>query len=149
MMLDMDRGGLGPEADARTGEVYGVMFEVGGDDSVITFVALADDTTSMYVSTGAAIIGAGPHESVARANRHLLDVVESHLAEIPPSDQTALPADGTWTFRALTNHGRRAVDVSKVDLRPGHPLWDVYRAAHGLITQIRILDETRPPWPDR
>jgi hypothetical protein len=57
----LDRSGLGPDADARTGQVWGVMFEMGQLNGTVTFVALADNTTSMYTSTGGGMIGAGFH----------------------------------------------------------------------------------------
>jgi hypothetical protein len=147
-IFDFDRGGLGPEADGWTGQVWGVMFETGRSGGTVTFLALADNTTSMYTSVGGGIIGAGFHESVAAANRVLLDVVQAHLAELPLTDQTALPGSGEWIVRAFTDNGIRAVAVAEADFRPGHPLWDVYRAAQDLITQLRLLDEarsTRPP----
>jgi hypothetical protein len=99
-----------------------VVFEIGGPDGSLTFVALADNTTSMYTSKGGGIIGAGGHQLVAEANRRLLDVAEAHLADIPPAEDTASPGDGRWIIRVLTDSGPRAVDVSEQDLKRGHPV---------------------------
>jgi hypothetical protein len=146
-IFDLDRSALGHEVDARTGQVWGVMFELGHKGGSATFVALADNTTSMYTSTGGGIIGAGFHESVAAANRHLRAVVEAHLADLQPTDQTALPGDGEWILRAFTDGGTRAAVADEADLWPGHPMWDVYGAAQGLITALRLLDEARSAQP--
>jgi hypothetical protein len=143
MLLDMNADALNLDP-SRRGPVWGVMIEFGVDDATVTLVGLADDTTSLYTSTGGGMIGAGFHEQVAVATRNLLSVVTAHLPDIPRSDDQSLPADGRWVIRALTDSGHHAVNVAEPNLRSGqHPLSPVYRAAHGVITELRLLDEAR------
>lgn len=52
---------LGLVAGAPT-EAWGVLMETAYPDAVVTLVALADGTTSLYFSNGGGIIGAGAHD---------------------------------------------------------------------------------------
>jgi hypothetical protein len=143
MILDMDVQTLALDP-AQRGPVWGVLIEFGVGDETVTLVALADDTTSLYTSTGGGIIGAGFHDQVAVATRNLISVVTAHLHDIPRSDDDSLPTDGRWIMRALTDAGRHSTNVAESELRDGqHPLSAVYHAAHGVITELRLLDEAR------
>lgn len=142
-ILDMQAYELGLDP-SRRGPVWGVMVELGAANGTATLVALADDTTSLYTSNGGGIIGAGFHENVAIATRNLLSTVTACLHDIPRSDDDSLPADGRWVIRALTDTGRHAANVAEPILHDGrHPLSAVYHAAHGVLTQLRLLDEAR------
>ena len=107
--------------------------------------ALADGTTSLYVSTGSGIIGGGFHQAVADATRAFLACVEEHLAELrPDTDDAALPGTSRVIIRALTYQGRLAAEAAEDDLGHGrHSLSPVFHAGHQVITQLRIIDEAR------
>ena len=107
--------------------------------------ALADGTTSLYVSTGSGIIGGGFHQAVADANRAFLTCLAEHLTELrPDTDDAALPG----TSRVMTYQDRLAAEAAEDDLGHGrHSLSPVFHAGHQVITQLRIIDEasTRKP----
>jgi hypothetical protein len=48
-----------------------LLMETGYDKAIVSLVAIADETVSLYVSNGGGIIGAGQHESVREAARRL------------------------------------------------------------------------------
>jgi hypothetical protein len=124
-------------------DVWGVMMETGHDRGTSTLVGLADGTTSLYLSSGGGIIGGGQHAQVAAATRALLVAAQRRLPELPESDGDALPATDRVAIRALTCAGRRSVEADEDDLGYGrHPLSELFLAAHAVITELRLIEES-------
>jgi hypothetical protein len=96
-----------PPAPQRP-HVVGVMMETGYPQAVVSLVAFADGTTSLYFSTGGGIIGAGQHDVVYAAAQEFLDAAEAHLAEFAPADATPPPDEGRGTI--LRPHRRWHLD---------------------------------------
>jgi hypothetical protein len=118
--------------------------ETGYPHGAATLVCLADGTTSLYTSTGGGIIGGGEHEAVALANAALLAVLEEHLPEMAPSTAASLPAPGRTVIQALTYDGRRVFEAAEEELGEGRSTMSgVFYAAHDVITQLRLIDESR------
>ena len=59
-------------ATAGPTDLWGVLMETGYSSGVATLVALADDTVSLYYSTGGGAIGLGPNDGPRRAAQLLL-----------------------------------------------------------------------------
>lgn len=55
-------------------EVWAVLMETGYPDAIVTLVAIADGTVSIYFSNGGGIIGLGQHAGPARAAKSFLGV---------------------------------------------------------------------------
>jgi hypothetical protein len=142
LSLDPAEAGLAPSPALP--RVYGAVVDMGYPRATATLVGLADGTTSLYLSSGGGFIGAGEHEQVAAATRALLGVLERHLDDLPADTELPVPVHGRVVLRALTFGGQRAVDAAQGDLESGrHPLSTVYRAAHDVITQLRLIEESR------
>jgi len=140
LSLDPSSGGVAPSADLP--RVYGLLMDTTYPNGSATLVAIADRTTSLYWSVGGGIIGAGEHERVARVNRQLLVVAESHLELFERSDATSLPALGRVRITALTYAGRLVVEASEDDLgHHRHPAAPLFHAAHAVITAVRETSE--------
>jgi hypothetical protein len=140
LTLDPSSAGIAPSADLP--RLYGLLMDMTYPNGSATLVAIADRTTSLYWSTGGGIIGAGRHERVARANRQLLRVAESHLDLFERSDATSLPALGQVRITALTYAGRLVVETPEDDLgHRRHPASPVFHAAHAVITAVRETSE--------
>lgn len=143
-ILDLDPAAAGLAASPELPTVWGLLMETGYPGGVATLVALADGTTSLYLSTGGGVIGGGEHRQVAAATRRLLGIVERHLGQMPPSADTGLPAVGRVALRALTYQGRHGAEAAEDDLGyQRHPLWPVFHAAHDVITELRLIEESR------
>jgi hypothetical protein len=137
---------------APTGElpqVYGVVVETGHPGAVVTLVAMLDGTTSLYLSTGGGMIGAGEHPQVAAATHRLLESAQEHLTRLGddalrPSTSTSLPAEGQVMLHVLTYGGRLAATAAERELvRHRHQLSALFYAADDVMTQLRLLDEAR------
>ncbi len=117
--------------------------DMGYSQGTATLVALADGTTSLYTSTGGGFVGGGFHQAVATATRSFLANLERHLPLLTPDPDAALPAEGRVIIRALTYTGRLAAEGPEDDLGHGrHPLSPVFHAAHRVITELRLIDES-------
>ena len=64
-------------------------------EAVMTLVALADGTTSLYFSNGGGMIGGGEHPRVAAATRRLVDVAARFLTVLSPATDFPLPPAGS------------------------------------------------------
>jgi hypothetical protein len=142
--LGPDEVGLDPSPELP--RVWGLVMDTGFSESTATLVALADGTTSLYLSHGGGIIGGGTLPPVAAATQRLLKAVESQLHLMPdraPGDG-GTPGDGRVVLRALTYAGPRVVEANEDDLGyRRHPLSDVFHAAHEVISELRQVEQAR------
>ena len=128
-----------PELDV----VWGALVEIGLDNGSVTFVSLADGTTSMYTSTGGGVIGAGAHDGPARASRRLLVALQAQLDLLPQADACPLPGPDGVAFVVLTYDGRRRVESNTARLaKRSDPLHGLWLAANSVITEIRLHSGT-------
>jgi hypothetical protein len=119
--------------------------ETGYPRGTATLMALADGTTSLYLSTGGGIIGGGFHQAVAAATQSFLAELEHQLLKLRPDPSDALPATGQVIIRALTYTGRMSAEASEDDLGHGrHQLSQLFHAAHRVITELRLIEEASP-----
>jgi hypothetical protein len=143
-ILDLDPAEVSFTPTPDLPDVFGVVMEIGHGGGVATLVALRGGMTSLYFSTGGGMIGGGEHPQVAAATQVLIRTAQAHLASVPASTDTALPAAGRVVLRVLTYGGRRALEAGDDELVAGeHPLSPVFYAADDVITQLRLLDEAR------
>jgi hypothetical protein len=125
------------------GRALGVLMDMGYDTAVVTVMGLADGTTSMYVSNGGGMLGMGENPNAAAASKRWVEIAESAL-DLPEATDDALPDDGVIRFNILTTGLRLAAEATETELREGgHPLSALYVAGQNVITEIRIVDETR------
>jgi hypothetical protein len=118
--------------------------EMGYRNGAATLVALGDGTTSLYLSSGGGIIGAGAHDQVAAATQQFLAVVDDHLPLLTADVDSGVPAAGRVIIRALTGQGWSGAGAPEDDLGRGpHPLSAVFRAGHGVITELRMIAESQ------
>lgn len=126
------------------GGVWGVVMETGYPDAVATLVAVADGTVSLYFSNGGGIIGLGAQEGPRRASRELLEFAPSFVDSFAPTAKYPLPrreqvAFYLFTFSGILTAGAAESELSALD----HKFHPLFRKAHALITEIRLIDEKR------
>lgn len=131
--------GAGLVAPPEHPSVCGVVVDIPSEGGFATVVALTDNTTSMYTSTGGGTIGAGTHASVAAATRRLLLVAEEHLGGFEHQDDPALPAPGVVRIHALNASGGRHADIPDKAFwgREPHTLTPLISSVQGVITAMR------------
>lgn len=126
-------------------EPWGVAIDIGFDEeAAATVISLADGTTSLYTTTGGGIVGGGEHEAVSAASRDLVEAAARHVEDVVRRDDTDLPGPGNVTIWLRIGDERFARTVPEADLMSGEsPLATLYATGHGVITQLRLLDDSR------
>ena len=143
-ILNLDPSEITMDGSLAGRTVRGALMEMGYPNGTATLVSLGDGTTSLYVSSGGGIIGAGAHTRVVTATQRFLAAVDDHLTLLAPDEDPGVPAAGRVVIRALTGQGRYSAAAQEDDLGRGlHPLSAVFRAGHGVLTELRMIDESR------
>jgi len=143
--LNLDPASIGLSPTADLPRVVGVVMDMTYPNGGATLVAIADNTTSLYTSTGGGTIGGGDHASVAAVNRQLLTTSEAELDRFRAADRVELPRVGGVRITVLTYAGRRTIEARADDLGEGrHPASAVFHAAHEVIHALQMIDG-RPP----
>jgi hypothetical protein len=123
-------------------QVWAVMMETGYPEAVITLVAIADGTVSLYFSNGGGIIGIGQHEGPRKACLELIASSQGFLKQTTITKTFPLPSTGKTRFYFLTLKGIRTVEFKEDDLGNNMlPLSPLFYKAQEVITQARIFDE--------
>jgi hypothetical protein len=134
--------GLYPTADLPT--VWGLLAETGYSNGISTLVMLADGTTSLYFSSGGGFIGCGEHQQVAEASLHCLRTTERYTDRMEKVETMPLPVPGQVNFYALTYRGVLRARLDEQILAQGqHPLSGLFYASQAVLTQVRLLEESK------
>lgn len=138
--------GLG---SANCPSVWGVMMESGFPQLVVSLVALADGSVSVYMSDGGSIIGCGLHPAARLAAEQLIAVAQPFALRGEPAADTSLPPQGFTYFYLLTSTGLRRMEIPTAELNEDtSELAGLYTAGRHLIDTIEacgaghdLLDE--------
>jgi hypothetical protein len=131
--------GITPSAEAPA---WGVLMESRLESGSMTLVAIADGSTSLYLSNGGGFIGAQGYESVRRANTAWLTQVNQYLEHLKTCETFPVPEPAHTVFYVLTDSGILCGGALENDLGYGrHPLSPVFHAGHEVITQLRLASE--------
>jgi len=143
--LDLDPAEFGFEPTPDLPRVFGAVVDLWYPPTWVSVVGFIDGTTSLYTGTGGGMLGAGEHESAARATRQLLAGFEGALDAFQEDSGTATPGQGMVVFHALTYAGRRRAAAPRDELEAArHPLAVLFFLTHDVITELRLLDQNKP-----
>ncbi len=142
MILSADASAM--ERKRAGDHVLGVVIDWSVGGNFATFVAMADGTSSMYLSSGGGTIGAGGRPGIDAAAERLLGLADAHVEEFQPASVTD-PAEGRVAYWVLTRSGLRKLehDAGGPPPRPSF-LAELADAFQEYVTQFRLLDEARP-----
>lgn len=103
-----------PKPPAEHGDVYGMVVDIPQGGGYVTLVAMSDTSTSMYVSNGGGIIGAGEkHPAVAHASRAVLVRAQHCLNNFVAETSNNLPPSGIVRFHLLTESQKLCLDITE------------------------------------
>lgn len=130
-------------AEAVDAPVFAVLMETGYAQAVASLVGVVDGSTSLYLSNGGGVLGAGEHAHVAEATRGWLDVCRRQIGQLSPTVEALPPPEvGMTQFLAVTPHGLVAAGAPEQELGAGkHALSPLFHAGQSVLTQLRLLDE--------
>ena len=138
MALGAPNQGL-PAPSVDHPDVSGLVVDIPAQGGFATVIAMTDNTTSMYTSTGGGTIGAGEHAAVAAATQRLLDEVQRNLGLFEAHDDADLPAAGFVRLHVLAPSVGRHADVPEDAFwgRADHELTPVIAAVQDVVSAIR------------
>lgn len=143
-ILNLDPAEIRIDGSLAGRRVRGALMDMGYPNGAATLVALGDGTTSLYLSSGGGIIGAGAHDQVATAAQRFLAAVDDHLDLLTADVDSGVPAAGRVIIRALTDQGWSGAEAPEDDLGRGpHPLSAMFHTGHGVLTELRLIAESQ------
>jgi len=144
MALSVTAADLKLEPIEARPHVWGVLMELGYPEAVATLAVFADGTSSLYISTGGGVIGAGEHKAVREEAEKLLSVTETHVADFERAAETPYPKPGRVRFYVRTFRTTLTAEADEQDLgHLRHKLSPVFHAGHAVITQMRLISDRR------
>lgn len=121
--------------------VWAVLMETGHEGAVVTVVAVAEGTASLYFSNGGGMIGLGEHEHVRTAALALVKGAEVQLEHMKRTGKFPVPMPGQTIFYVVTPEGVFTYSAKEDDLGNNRDkLSPLFYEGHELITQMRIAD---------
>ena len=118
--------------------VWGMLMETAYPEAVATLFAIGDGTTSLYLSTGGGVIGAGAYVPVRVAAEAFVAAAEQHLDAFEPTFDAPPPPLGRVRFYARTFDGTFTAEAGERELADAeHPLAPLYASGQALLTAVR------------
>ena len=131
--------GLNPIAKDK---VYGIVSEMDMEGTTVTVVTFLTGDTSVYMSSGAIIIGAGQHESVKKVVTKYVENGQKYLDKATKAKKTDLPKSGMTNFNFLTENGVYTISQSLSELESGKSEFsNLFAELNKVITEVRLKSE--------
>lgn len=128
--------------------VWAVLMETGYDGAVVSVVAIADGTASLYFSNGGGMIGLGEHANVRHASLAMVSSSDKYIKKMAKTESFPLPKKGETIFYIVTPEGTYTYKAKEDDLgNKRDELSPFFYNGHELISQMRIADEERKAGP--
>lgn len=123
-------------------EVWGVLMETGYSEAIVTLVALAEGTVSLYFSNGGGILGLGPHPGPQKASKSLISMAQKFSKYCSPTKTFPLPKPSYTRFYILTGNRIITIEAKEEDFGYNRNEFSpVFHKGHELISEIRKVDE--------
>lgn len=124
--------------------VLSVLMETGYPEAVVTLVAVADGSASIYFSNGGGIIGAGEHPQGKEYSLKLIQSSKDYLHFAKPDKKHPLPKNGNTRFYFVMPKGVVVVEAKEDDLGNNkHKLSPLFHQAHKLIYVIQMIEKEK------
>ena len=121
-----------------------VLMETGYPEAVVSLVAVADGSASIYFSNGGGIIGAGEHPQGKEYSQKLVESAKDYLEFAKPDKNHLLPKPGSTRFYFVTHKGVMTVEAKEDDLGNNrHKFSPLFHKAHELIYVIQMIEKEK------
>jgi hypothetical protein len=140
------------DLDAGTAALYrlwAVVMDAGLARGTATVVAVADGSSSLYLSSGGGYLGGGGNPSVRHAALACIAEAATRMSDMQRASDRALPGLGDTVFYVLTDSGVLTARASGQALAQGnHPLSKLFSHEQELINALARAS-TSPTVPHR
>jgi hypothetical protein len=150
--LRLSRAEIGFVPAASQTQPWGVVMDWGMETGVVSVIAFADGSASLYTSTGGGSIGGQAHEAIRNAAHAAVNAADEILSIAHGTSYVPLPKRGNVFFYLRTDAGIFTARAREKALREGkHPLSKLGDAMQSVIEPYRLLEESRsaPDSPTR
>lgn len=141
LVFGIDLSNLAQRRSDTVNRVWGVVMEAGYPQAVITLLALADGTVSVYLSTGGGLTGLGDYEQISNASQRLIGLAAECTELCEAAYEFPLPQQGHTRFYLLTYLGTLAIEAAGQDLDGPPAVAPLFHRGHELLEEIRGLGE--------
>lgn len=126
----------------ETNTVYGIISEMDTQGTTVTVVTFLNGDTSVYMSSGAIIIGAGQHESVKKVVATYLEKAQNYITKATATENTDVPKRGMTNFNFLTKNSVYKISESLSALESGTSKFaNLFAELNKVITEVRLKSE--------
>jgi len=137
-------GELPPDATTGADGASLVMMELEAGGGVASVTSFADGTTSLYLSTGGGIIGAGTHPQANEESRAFVALAEALIESLNGEVELGQLPKGHVRFLVRKRQTILAASAAIEDvLQYGNPLRPLFVQGQRVLTLIRLIDEER------
>jgi hypothetical protein len=132
------------------GRIAAIVIDIPAEGGYATIAGFADDTTSLYGSTGGGTIGAGNFRPVAEATRQLLHTAAAHIDAFTETDSGAWPPTGSVRFHLVAAEGNKFLDVPESSFwgRETREVMPIIEAAQVVVAGIRMVQDAQSALPN-
>ena len=135
---------INTEQATAQGDVLALIMETGYPEAVMTLVAVADGTTSIYFSNGGGILGAGEYPQVQEVALEVLAEGDAYRSLLKKTKEAPLPSPSYTHFHLVTTDGILTGQALEEQLgNEQHELSPLFFACHKLIAYVRKAEELR------
>ena len=137
--LGVDPGSIEVQDDEPWSGAAVAVMELNIDGAIATIVTIADGSTSMYLSSGGGVIGAGEHAAVRAVAQRFRTVAAELRGLFERSATFPTPEAGEVRFHLRMLDGGFTAAAPESPLRSGrHALAALYAAGQDVITEVRL-----------
>lgn len=132
------------------GAVAAIVIDIPAESGYATIAGFADDTTSLYTSSGGGTLGAGNVLPVAEATQQLLHAAAAQMDTFEETDAGGWPPAGSVRFHLVTAEGNRFLDIPEDSFwgRDSSEHMPLVKAAQGVVTGIRMVQDAQSTLPN-
>jgi hypothetical protein len=146
--LTMHREDVGLTSPPIQSPAWGVIMESSYPTATATLFTLSNGHTSLYLSTGAAVLGGEGHEPVRKAVARFVEAANGLIQHLSRTSSTPVPATGSVVFYALTDATILTAAADRQELASGrHPLSPLFFAGHGVLAELRKISGAKTGTP--
>jgi hypothetical protein len=138
MVLGLDAAKIENKLEIE-GSVRGIVEDLSYPAGVMTLVALADATVSLYLSSGGGIIGLGAQELPRKLAQEALRGAGPLLEHFSPAEDIKVPQPGNVRIRLLMTNGTVMFEAREEELGYKRvPVWRLFHQVQKLLTLAQM-----------
>ncbi len=140
----LETSALNVGLDPKSTEPYGLVMEMGIQQSVVTLVSFADGDASVYYKTGGGMVGGIAHETVRKVAKAFVALAPKALPKMVRTTDFPLPGADRVRFYILTPQGVFSTETTRQNLtNPKTELGALFYSGQEVVAEMRQVQEQK------